>query len=103
DPGIVLTTGGAEAVEVALKSAFIETQKPGVVTISQAYHGQSIGVLNVNDHKNFTAPFSKLYRNIGHVLPYLTVPFLPENNSRHKPQSFRSIQIYSFDDEFLED
>ena len=39
-----LTTTGAEAVEVALKTARLHTGKPGVISFSGAYHGLTYGV-----------------------------------------------------------
>lgn len=53
----VLTSSGAEAVEVALKTARLYTGKPGVVAFTGAYHGLTYGALSVTDRALFRAPF----------------------------------------------
>ena len=58
DPRIVLTCSGAEAVEVALKTARLATGKPGVVAFAGAYHGLTYGALSVTDRDLFRAPFA---------------------------------------------
>ena len=58
DPRIVLTCSGAEAVEVALKTARLATGKPGVVAFGGAYHGLTYGALSVTDRDLFRAPFA---------------------------------------------
>ena len=66
----VLCTGGAEAVEVALKSALLYTGKPGVVAFSGAYHGLGHGALDVTSRRDFRAPFfAQLARNT-HWVPF---------------------------------
>ena len=58
DPRIVLTCSGAEAVEVALKTARLATGKPGVIAFSGAYHGLTYGALAVTDRELFRGPFA---------------------------------------------
>lgn len=58
DSRIVLTCSGAEAVEVALKTARLATGKPGVIAFSGAYHGLTYGALAVTDRDLFRAPFA---------------------------------------------
>ncbi|NNK47362.1 MAG: aminotransferase class III-fold pyridoxal phosphate-dependent enzyme, partial [Gemmatimonadetes bacterium] len=58
DPHIVLTCSGAEAVEVALKTARLATGKPGVIAFAGAYHGLTYGALSVTDRDLFRAPFA---------------------------------------------
>ena len=58
DPRIVLTCSGAEAVEVALKTARLATGKPGVLAFGGAYHGLTYGALSVTDRDLFRAPFA---------------------------------------------
>lgn len=57
DPRIVLACSGAEAVEVALKTARLATGKPGVVCFSGAYHGLTYGALATTDRGLFRGPF----------------------------------------------
>lgn len=58
DSRIVLTCSGAEAVEVALKTARLATGKPGVIAFSGAYHGLTYGALAATDRDLFRAPFT---------------------------------------------
>lgn len=55
----VLATSGAEAVEVALKTAHLRTGRPGVVAFTGAYHGLTYGALAVTDRAYFRAPFER--------------------------------------------
>jgi len=57
DPRIVLTCSGAEAVEVALKTARLATGKPGVIAFGGAYHGLTYGALSTTDRDLFRDPF----------------------------------------------
>ena len=55
---VTLGTGGAEAVEIALKTAALATGRPGVVAFTGAYHGLSYGALAVTDGEAFRDPFT---------------------------------------------
>ncbi len=68
-----LTNSGSEAVEAALKTAVMKTQKPGVIAFEDAYHGLSYGALAVTSYRDsFREPFlSQLNVHI-HRLPYPT-------------------------------
>ena len=80
DPRIVLTCSGAEAVEVALKTARLATGKPGVLAFGGAYHGLTYGALSTTDRDLFRAPFADQLNR--HVLrtpypdPYRVAPGL---------------------------
>ncbi|MFQ5746180.1 MAG: aspartate aminotransferase family protein [Gemmatimonadota bacterium] len=58
DPRIVLATSGAEAVEIALKTARLATGRPGVLAFRGAYHGLTYGALSVTDRALFREPFA---------------------------------------------
>ena len=58
DPRIVLACSGAEAVEVALKTARLATGKPGVAAFTGGYHGLTYGALAATDRDLFRAPFA---------------------------------------------
>ena len=54
----ILTSGGAEAVEAALKTAALSSGRPGVLAFEGSYHGLSYGALAVSHYKaSFRAPF----------------------------------------------
>jgi 4-aminobutyrate aminotransferase-like enzyme len=48
---------GAEAVDLALKTAYLATGRPGVVAFEGGYHGTSLGALRVTSRPEFRAPF----------------------------------------------
>ncbi len=56
--GAVLCGGGAEAVEVALKTALLATGKAGVIAFSGAYHGLGHGALDATARRDFRFPFA---------------------------------------------
>ena len=65
-----LATSGAEAVEFALKTALLATGKPRVLAYHGAYHGLSLGALEVIGIDKFRAPFAPLVPARATFLPY---------------------------------
>lgn len=67
----ILASGGAEAVEAALKTAALASGKPGVLAFWGGYHGLSYGALAATAYKaDFRAPFAgQLGAHVRH-LPY---------------------------------
>ena len=57
DAKVVFAQSGAEAVELALKTAQLVTGKPGVLAFLGGFHGQSWGALSVSGWERFRAPF----------------------------------------------
>jgi 4-aminobutyrate aminotransferase-like enzyme len=53
----VLSNSGSEAVETALKTAFIATGKPGVICFENGYHGLGYGALLGSGFEKFRQPF----------------------------------------------
>ncbi len=53
-----LTSTGAEAVEAALKTAILKTGKSAFAAYRGAYHGLSIGTLEVSGIEKFRTPFA---------------------------------------------
>lgn len=70
DPSVILTSSGSEAVEVALKIAFLATGKDGIAFLDGAYHGQSLGSLRVNGLHSLRAPLEKLIPKNHFILPF---------------------------------
>jgi 4-aminobutyrate aminotransferase/(S)-3-amino-2-methylpropionate transaminase len=56
---VVLGSSGSDAVEAALKTAQIATGRAGVVAFEGAYHGVSMGALEVTHRPFFREPFSE--------------------------------------------
>jgi 4-aminobutyrate aminotransferase-like enzyme len=65
-----LCTSGAEAVEFALKTALLATGKPRAIAYRGAYHGLSLGALEVAGIEKFRAPFAPLVAERATFLPY---------------------------------
>ncbi|HEV2737123.1 MAG TPA: aspartate aminotransferase family protein [Candidatus Elarobacter sp.] len=65
-----LATSGAEAVEFALKTALLATGKPRVLAYHGAYHGLSLGALEVAGIDKFRAPFAPLVPGRATFLPF---------------------------------
>ena len=64
------TTGGAEAVEFALKTARLATGKPGVLAARGAYHGLSYGTLEIGGIEKFRAPWLDQLRGFGRFVDF---------------------------------
>jgi len=65
-----LSTSGAEAIEFALKTALLATGKPRTIAYHGAYHGLSLGALEVAGIEKFRAPFAPLVAERATFLPY---------------------------------
>lgn len=81
DGRVTLATTGAEAVEVALKTARLHTGKPGVVSFTGAYHGLTYGALALTDRGHFRGPFEDQLNPHVHRVPYPD-PFRPDAGIR---------------------
>jgi 4-aminobutyrate aminotransferase/(S)-3-amino-2-methylpropionate transaminase len=55
----VLGSSGSDAVEVALKTALLATGRAGVVAFEGAYHGVTLGALDVTFRHDFREPFAE--------------------------------------------
>lgn len=65
DVRVFFAVSGADAVEIALKTALAATGRPGVVAFDPGYHGLSLGALAVTSRASFRAPFSfHLHRHV---------------------------------------
>ena len=54
----ILTNSGSEAVEAALKTAWLATRKRGVLAFAGGYHGLGYGALTVTGRALFRDPFA---------------------------------------------
>ena len=54
---VIFTNSGFEAVEAALKTAFLATGKSQVIAFEGAYHGLGYGALNTTHRAHFREPF----------------------------------------------
>ena len=65
-----LATSGAEAIEFALKTALLATGRSRVLAYHGAYHGLSLGALEVVGFDKFRTPFAPLVTDRATFLPY---------------------------------
>lgn len=70
DARVILSGGGAEAVEAALKTAAITTGRPGVLAVEGAYHGLSYGALAVTHRDDFRAPWRTQLPGFASFIPF---------------------------------
>ncbi len=70
DPQVFFAISGAEAVEIALKTALGATGRPGILAFEPSYHGMTLGALAVTSRDEFRAPFAAHLHGHVHRLPY---------------------------------
>lgn len=58
DARVHFAISGADAVEVALKTAALATGRSGIVAFSPAYHGTTLGALAASSRAAFRTPFA---------------------------------------------
>ncbi|MEM6456474.1 MAG: aspartate aminotransferase family protein [Acidobacteriota bacterium] len=62
---------GADAIEIAHKTACLATGRPGLVTFDTGYHGLTFGALRATARADFRAPFGALLaEDLVHRLPF---------------------------------
>ena len=70
DARTVLATSGAEAVEIALKTALLATGRPGILSFRGGYHGLTMGALSATAREDFRNPFRERLYEGAVVLPF---------------------------------
>ena len=65
-----LATTGSEAIEAALKTAVLATGKHRFVTYHNAYHGLSLGALEIGGIEKFLRPFASLVADVAIRVDY---------------------------------
>jgi len=66
----IFCNSGFEAVEAALKTAFLATGKPGIIAFEGGYHGLGYGALNATHRAHFRSPFRAQLREFGTFVPF---------------------------------
>jgi 4-aminobutyrate aminotransferase-like enzyme len=70
DGKTILTNSGSEAVEAALKTAWLATKKRGVLAFTGGYHGLGYGALTVTGRDLFREPFAPQLADFATFLPF---------------------------------
>jgi 4-aminobutyrate aminotransferase-like enzyme len=70
DAQVFFSISGAEAVEIALKTALAATGQPGIIAFDPSYHGLTLGALAVTSRPAFREPFAAHLHGHVHRLPY---------------------------------
>lgn len=68
----ILANSGSEAIEAALKTVFIATQRPGVLSFEGGYHGLGYGALEAGGLPYFREPFAPQLARFARRVPYPT-------------------------------
>jgi len=79
---VLLASTGAEAVELALKTAHLATGRRRVVAFTGAYHGQSYGALAVTDYPGLGRPFLAQLPDLAIRVPYARMEAVKETVDR---------------------
>jgi 4-aminobutyrate aminotransferase-like enzyme len=66
----VLASSGSEAVEIALKTALLATDRPGILAFEGSYHGLTMGALATTARIDFRGPFSRHLHSGVEFLPF---------------------------------
>jgi len=70
DARVYFAASGSDAVEIALKTAHLATGKPGILAFDPAYHGLTLGSLQVTSRPAFREPFLSLFHSWVRRLPF---------------------------------
>jgi ornithine--oxo-acid transaminase len=84
---VFFASGGAEAVDAAIKFARMATGRQGVVYCTRAYHGLTIGALSVTGNHEFREGFGPLLNDTFEI-PFNDPAALERALIDHKPAAF---------------
>jgi len=69
---LFFSSSGSEAVETALKTAFLATKKSGVIAFSGAYHGLGYGAMQATHRRYFSQPFDAQTKRFVWFAPFVS-------------------------------
>jgi len=70
----ILGLSGSDAIEAALKTAYLATGKPGVVAFEGSYHGLTLGALAATGREHFRRPFDRRLADHVRFVPFPDSP-----------------------------
>jgi 4-aminobutyrate aminotransferase-like enzyme len=85
---VIFSNSGFEAVESALKTAMLATDKRGIIAFEGAYHGLGYGALSVTHREHFRGPFHSQLRAFGSFVKFPTEPGQLAEIEKHIRQIF---------------
>lgn len=97
DTRIVLGLSGSDAVEAALKTAFLATGRSGVAAFEGAYHGLTLGALATTHRSHFRRPFAQRLADHVAFVPFPETPAEAEASLEAVVRATRSTATKSGD------
>ncbi len=70
DAMVYFAMTGAEAIEIAVKTAILATGRSDILVFDPAYHGCTLGALSASSRQSFREPFQQHLSRAMHRLPY---------------------------------
>jgi 4-aminobutyrate aminotransferase-like enzyme len=96
-PGkVILTNSGGEAVEAALKTAWLATRRRGVLAFTGGYHGLGYGALTVTGRPLFRDPFAAQLADFATFLPFPDCQHCPFGATPREPSVCRPDCLNTF-------
>jgi 4-aminobutyrate aminotransferase-like enzyme len=82
---VILTNSGSEAVEAALKTAWLATKRRGVLAFRGGYHGLGYGALTVTGRSLFRDPFTPQLADFATFAPFPDCQHCPLDATPREP------------------
>ena len=83
----ILTNSGSEAVEAALKTAWLATRRRGVLAFTGGYHGLGYGALTVTGRHVFRDPFAAQLADFATFFPFPNCQHCPFGATGREPSA----------------
>jgi 4-aminobutyrate aminotransferase-like enzyme len=84
---VILTNSGGEAVEAALKTAWLATKRRGVLAFTGSYHGLGYGALTVTGRHFFRDPFAAQLADFATFMPFPDCQHCPFGAKGREPSA----------------
>ncbi len=84
---VILTNSGSEAVEAALKTAWLATKRRGVLAFTGSYHGLGYGALTVTGRELFRDPFAAQLADFARFMPFPNCHHCPFGATVREPRT----------------
>ncbi len=84
---VFLANSGGEAVEAALKTAWLATKRRGVLAFTGGYHGLGYGALTVNGRDYFRDPFAAQLADFATFMPFPSCQHCPFGATGREPSA----------------